>query len=122
MEDLVLGGTVEAAKFVNGGVTFCGVVINIVVIEREADDVKKSVKEGGWRRGFEWGVFGYLEEKIERQSCSGEMEDVDIVDRGRDAEIRVWRQEIISRQLQAGYCCHSWAERTSYGSQREDVG
>ena len=66
MEDLVLGGTVEAAEFVHGGVTFCGVLIDVGVIEREADNVKKGVVERCWRRGFERGVFGYLEEEIER--------------------------------------------------------
>ena len=122
MEGLILGGTVEAAEFVDGGVTFCGVVIDVGVVEGEADDVKKGVEERCWRHGFERYVFGYLEEEIERQSCSGEVEDVNIEDWGRKAEIRVRREETVSRELEAGYCCHSRAQRTSYGGQREEVG
>lgn len=90
MKSLVLGVAVEASEFMDGRVAFCGVMVDVVVVQGEADDVEERVEEGCWGRGVEGDGFGNLEEDVERKCCGGKVQDVDVVDRGRKGGIGVW--------------------------------
>ena len=39
MKGLVLGVAVEASEFMDGGVAFCRVMVDVAVVQWEADDV-----------------------------------------------------------------------------------
>ena len=67
MKSLVLGITVEASEFMDGGEAFCRVMIDVAVVQWEADDVEERVEEGRWARGVKGDGFGDLEEDIEKK-------------------------------------------------------
>lgn len=90
MESLVFGIAVETSEFMDGGVAFCRVMVDVAVVQGEADDVEEGVEEGCWGRVVEGDDFANLEEDIERKCCCRNVEDVDVVDWGRKSEIRVW--------------------------------
>lgn len=54
MKSLVMGIAVETPEFMDGGVAFCRVMVDVAVVRGEADDVEEGVeKKGCWGRGVE---------------------------------------------------------------------
>lgn len=90
MKSLVRCIAVEASEFMDGGVAFCGVMVDVAVVEGKADNVEERVEEGCWGHAVHGDGFSNLEEDIGRKCCGRQVEDVDVVIWGCKSEISVW--------------------------------